>query len=862
MTSPLNHSLHRPLALLVAMLLATYAGTSSAEEPSQSALPKVDYAREIEPLLRRSCYSCHGSEVQESGLRLDDRARAMMGGDLGPVIAAGKSADSRLARVLDGSDDELEQMPPEGKGKPLSAGEVALIRRWIDEGATWPQSDATKPVGSDHWAWQPLVVHEVDQQLLAGRGAARENFIDDWVQQRLAREKIAPAPAAPKHTQLRRVYFDLLGLLPTPEEAAKFTSSTAPDAYEQLLDRLLASPHFGERWGRHWLDLARYADSDGYEKDKPREFAFRYRDWVIESLNSDLPFDQFAQLQIAGDMLATPADPQGTIASGFHRNTLHNAEGGIDPEEDRTKKTVDRINTVGSVFLGLTVGCAQCHTHKYDPITQREYFSLYAMFNSADEVNPDVPRASDQEQLAKAMHAYEKRLKKLESDLAQWDAEQLALAIERWETSTKTDEKLLEKLPENLRAILARDAAARSDADREVMAQHVRDNDAERAKLAKEIADHRAKRPALRIEAKVQSLVERKAPRETRLHIRGDFLSPGDVVQPGTPAALPKLSPRGSTADRIDLAHWMTSDASPLVARVLVNRVWLHLFGKGLVTSSDDFGKQGSPPTHPELLDALAADFIEHDWSLKHLLRTIMRSHTYRQSSVARPELMAIDPDNSLLARQVRRRIEAELIRDISLAAAGDLATQIGGASVRPPQPAEYASLTYAGSAKWTESTGSDRYRRGMYTFFQRTSPYPMLMTFDCPDSNETSPRRQISNTPLQALTLFNDPVFYEAAAGLARRVQRDVPAAESSKTEAGDAPLAEQIERQRIDRLVLICLARPASSSEAATLAKLVDAQRTASLAAGHDPQRAEQEAWHHASRVMLNLDQFMTRE
>jgi mono/diheme cytochrome c family protein len=755
-------------SLVLVWLALTAAAARSTPPLDLSRLPpaaerEVDFARDIQPIFRAACHSCHGAEKHEGGLRLDERRRAMAGGDHGPVIREKKSSESRLIHLITGLDENTGRMPPEGEGRALTAEQIGILRAWIDQGAVWPDKLAAASAANDHWSLKrvarPPLPHVVNE-------AWSRQPIDYFILARLEKEQIEPSPEVDRLTLMRRVHFDLTGLPPTPREVDAFLADDRPVAYERLVDRLLASPHFGERWGRRWLDLARYADSDGYEKDKPRPFAWRYRHWVIGALNADMPFDRFTIEQLAGDLLPHPT-AETKAATGFHRNTLHNAEGGVDAEEDRVKKTVDRTNTTGTVWLGLTVGCAQCHSHKYDPITQREYFQLYAFFNSLSEADVESP------------------------------------------------------LPE-----LAGAAGV-----------------------------------------KAQAVAEIPKPRVTRIHQRGDFLSPGDEVPSATPEVLPSLSVRDARPDRLDLARWLVTEENPLTARVAVNRLWQEYFGRGLVGSSDDFGRQGDPPSHPELLDWLAQELMDCRWNLKPIHRLIVTSAVYRQSSTVRAELREIDPENILLARQSRLRLEAEIIRDAGLAASGLLDSRIGGPSVRPPQPAEYSKLTYANSANWPESKGADRYRRGLYTFFQRTSPYPMLATFDAPDANECCTRRWPSNTSLQALTLWNDVVFFEFAQALARRVLRNAPV---------NGPLeSEDAISVRVEFAFRTCLVRSPDAEERAALASLYRRQlelcnrdpQAAAAIAGKEPfppdaTAAQTAAWVLVARAILNLDEFITRE
>jgi mono/diheme cytochrome c family protein len=1031
------------LAVVLPLLLLWLLSAAALAEPPKidaARLPpaadqKVDFAADIQPLFKKNCFSCHGTEAQEGGLRLDQKQRAFDGGDHGKAVVPGKSAESRLVHLIAGLDEEIGLMPPDGMGTPLTPAEIGLVRAWIDQGANWPDSAGAALAGSDHWAFQPVKRHPL---FGVADSAWPSSAIDAFVLARLEQEKLQPSPPASRETLLRRAYLDLVGLLPSPNDVEAFASSTDLDAYERTVDRLLASPHYGERWGRYWLDQARYADSDGYEKDRPRPFAWRYRDWVIDALNADMPFDQFTVEQVAGDLLPSATLAQQT-AVGFHRNTLHNTEGGADPEEDRVKKTIDRTNTIGTVWLGLTLGCTQCHSHKYDPISQREYYGMYAFFNSLDEKDIDAPTPEQAAKLVADKAAHAKRQSELDAALKNYEQTKLTAAQATWEeTAAKApaswkplsvksaasakgatlksepdgtvlasgknensdvytvelslppgkytairlevlpDDKLpakgpgraphgnfvltrfsarapteitftaaradfsqdkcdaslalndnsadfwavapqfgkrhaavfeakepfggesesvlsltldqtypmgephnigkfrvwvttaplpapLEGLPENVAAALTIAKDRQTDAQRKMISDYFRTIDAELIKLTKAGADHKAKAPALPADVKAQSVVQLDKPRVTNVLIRGDFLSPGDPVEAQTLSTLSPVKPRGEKPDRLDLARWLVDPANPLPPRVTVNRVWQQLFGRGIVLTSDDFGKQGDLPSHPELLDWLASDFVECGWNLKHVTRRIVNSSAYRQSSALRPELTERDPENILLGRQSRRRVESEIIRDVALSASGLLATRIGGPSVRPPQPAEYATITYAGSAKWTESPGVDRYRRGMYTFFQRTSPYPMLMTFDTPDTNECAVRRMTSNTPLQALTLWNDPVFTEAAQSLGLRIVREV----------GSSGNDEATARVRAQQAFRLALSRDSSDAELADVLTLHQAHLAtcraddkASAAIVGKQQlppgvtTADAAAWIGVARALINLDEFITRD
>jgi hypothetical protein len=738
------------------------------------AAKKVDFAIDIKPLLSKSCFRCHGAEKQEAGLRIDVRKLAMKGADSGPVILPGKSAQSRLIHLVAGIDQDVGRMPPEDAGEALSAEQIGLLRAWIDQGANWPDSadsgsEARK--GKDLWSLRPI--RHPAPPPTRSKGWV-QNPIDSFILEKLEHEHIAPSPAADRTTLLRRVYLDLTGLPPSPDDVRSFLADHRSDAYERVVDRLLESPHFGERWTRHWLDVAHYADSDGYEKDLGRPFAWRYRDWVIQAINADMPFDTFTVQQLAGDLLTTK-DPEydnnASVGSGFQRNTLINKEGGVDPEEDRVKRTIDRTNTLGAVWLGLTVGCANCHTHKYDPISQQEYFQLYAFFNNLREVDQPV--------------------------------------------GSQRDEKNA-----------------------------------------------------------FQAVAEEMSRRETYVHLRGDFLSKGPAVSPQALEALPPLHARGQLPDRLDLARWLVSAEHPLTARVVVNRVWQTYFGRGIVATCEDFGTQGETPSHSELLDWLASDLRSNGWRMKRLHRLIVTSATYRQSSKARPELTDRDPYNAWLARQNRLRVEAEIIRDLALATAGLLNPAVGGPSIHPPQPAGVSDVTFDNSAKWVESTGADRYRRGLYIWFQRTSPYPSLVGFDAPESILPCTCRDRSDTPLQSLTLLNDSVFVECTHAMARRMLAvSSPSAARSNHEiderirfAYEAALSrEPLPVELASLRTLYAEARDHYRSEPNAAQQLIVSVPNSELLIGrlsHNDASADMGACVAVARVILNLDEFITRE
>jgi mono/diheme cytochrome c family protein len=800
---------------------------------SASAADRVDYARDVRPILAKSCYGCHGADKQKSGLRLDRRTEALAGGDSGKVIEPGRSANSLLIdRVT--ADDPDQVMPP--KGERLTPEEVDRLRVWIDQGASWPD-DAGGPVGSSssvvHWAFRRP---ERSQPPAVEHRAWLRNPIDSFVLAKLEALGVAPSPEADRPTLVRRLSLDLIGLPPTPQEVEDYLRDSREDAYERLVDRLLASPHFGERWGRHWLDLARYADSDGYEKDSPRPYAWRYRQWVIEAHNRDLSFDEFTAHQLAGDLVPGLTSEQKS-AMGFHRNTLTNREGGVDQEEFRVKAVVDRVNTTGTVWLGLTVGCAQCHTHKYDPITQREYYGLFAFFNTSDELDLPAPLPGESESFDKARDAHREMHARLVSELKAYDDVERPARQAEWERTEPSN------LPIDVQGFFLCDATTRTPSQATRLSEYHRSIDPEYRKRYDALIAHAKTAPKLPASI-VPALAESRSPRRTHILLRGDFLRKGEEVVPVVPAVLHRLSANGATPTRLDLAHWLMDPANPLTARVTVNRMWGHLFGRPLVPSADDFGTRGEPPSHPELLDWLALELPALGWSQKAMVRLIVTSAAYRQLSVVRPDLEERDPNNVWIARQGRRRLEAEILRDAALAVSGLLDHRIGGPSVRPPQPPGISDLTYAGSAKWVESQGPDRNRRGMYTWFQRTSPYPMLVAFDAPDGNVCVVKRERSNTPLQALTLLNDTVFFECARALGERI--------------ANGPCRDVDARLRL--AFRLCLARQPTSEEMSALVRVYTDLSSEFHAVGGEG--AERAAWTAIGRVLLNLDEFVSRE
>lgn len=820
---------------------------------------QVRYNRDVLPILADHCFACHGfdSARREAGLRLDHRAdsiKTLPSG--GRAIAPGDLSGSALwLRVT--SQDPDTRMPPVDSGHSLTPDQREMLRRWIEQGAQY----------EPHWAYLP------PQRTPPPAVPGVEHPIDRFIRSRLASEQISPSPAADRVTLIRRVTLDLTGLPPSPLEVDAFENDPRPDAYERVVDRLLGSEHFGERWARWWLDLAHYADSDGYLQDFLRPVAWRYRQWVVDAFNSDLPFDEFTVQQLAGDLIpeATVSQRMGT---GFLRNTLSNREGGADLEEYRVNQVLDRTITLGTTWLGLTTGCAQCHDHKFDAISQREFYQLYAFFNNADEVNLYAPLPGEREPWEAAQNEYNSRRTELLAPVAgaldelQAAWEQKILYTEAhpgedfaWDRTLELlglqwGQNLGEGQLEGLGIIKTPRAERTTDQQQRLQDYFLRAAPAEYADRLKEL---KASELLSRLEALAKTLprptrapgmMTSPVPRPNHIFVRGEYLRKGDVVTPGTPAVLPPLKTAGE-ADRLALARWLVSAEHPLTARVAVNRFWQELFGRGLVATSENFGVRGDRPSHPELLDWLAVEFREQGWSVKSLLRTIVLSETYRQSSVARPDLLTRDPLNRLLARQARLRLSGEAIRDSALAVSGLLNRTVGGPSVRPPQPASVSKEGYANT--WEPSTGADRYRRGLYTFIQRTSPFAQFVTFDLPDTSRSCTRRERSNTPLQALNLLNDPAFVDAARALAARLQREAPGGDEQRLTCGfQLVLARRPQRSESERLLTFLRQQRTLLEQDAAAAQTL-------LQEGSGGSDA---AWVTVASVLLNLDEFITRE
>jgi hypothetical protein len=855
----LSRLVQTALLAVAGVLLNVGLSPASAAEAGNQTASGVDFQRDIQSLLTARCLECHGPEKREGGLRFVSREDALLPADSGEaVIVPGDAAGSELIRRVT-SEDDSEWMPPEGPR--LTADEIKLLRAWIDQGAKWgPEGAAAK-----HWAF----VTPVRSELPAVRNAAwPAGELDHFILARLEREGLAPSPPADRARLIRRVYLDLIGLPPTVEQVEAFENDTRAGAYERVVDDLLASPHYGERWARPWLDLARYADSNGYQRDGFRE-VWAYRDWVIRAMNDDLPFDQFTIWQVAGDLLPDATADQ-RIATGFQRCTTVNVEAGTDQEENRVNAIVDRVNTTATVWLGATIACAQCHNHKYDPFTQREYYQLFSYFNNTQLET--TARGKDDSsardfigpwmELAGSVTSSERR-KELERRVAalteQLDAmtKEFAPGQEEWERETLADAAALKKLPAATRKLLETSPADRTKGQQRKLMDYFLDLNEEvkecRTNLAAAKKDLETLKPPTTL-----VMEELDQPRMTSVFKRGNFLDRGPQVEPGVPAVLHPL-PENAPENRLGLAKWLADERNPLIARVTVNRWWAEFFGQGLVATPEDFGTQCEPPTHPELLDWLATEFVQRGWSMKAIHREIVMSATYRQSSKVSPKLLARDPANRLYARGPRVRLPAETIRDNALTISGLLSDKLGGPPVYPPQPEGIWRVTGVVDNNYYTSEGEDRYRRGLYVIWRRSAPYPSFVNFDAPERASCVVERPRTNTPLQALTLLNDPVYVETALALAERM--------------ATATLSEDV-AARAEHGFRLCLARRPSESEAKLLTDVFRrelanyrADRAAALKVVGKRElpagvsAVQLAAWFHVANILLNLDETITK-
>lgn len=809
------------------------------------AAKKITYNRDIRPLFANYCYTCHGPDrgKRQADLRLDVREVAVR-----VAIVPGSAAKSPLFERI-GSNDPDEQMPPPASKRPrLTPSAVALIRRWIDEGAKY----------EPHWAY-----------LAPTRPPAPEVKQSDWTRGAIDRfiiagheqEGLHPSPEADPRTLVRRLRLDLTGLAPTPAEVDAFQADHSPASYERLVDRLLASPQFGERMAMYWLDVARYADSGGYHSDNERT-VWPYRDYVIQSFNSNKPFDRFTIEQLAGDLLPGAGDEQ-RIASGYNRLLQTTEEGGAQAKEYTAKYAADRVRNTAAAWLGSTMGCCQCHDHKFDPFTTRDFYSFAAFFADVREV-----AVGRQEQTPLPGPEQAARLKEFDAQIASLEKQlntptpELDAAQAQWERSAKATPPK-PPLPKEVADVLAIEPANRNDKQKQSLAAYYRSNAAPAlADVRTKLADLKHRRDELNQSIPSTLITVAVPPREVRILARGNWQDDsGEVMSPEVPEFLGRLDIKGRRATRLDLAQWMVARSNPLVARVLVNRLWMLLFGQGIVKTLDDFGTQGAMPTHPELLDWLAVELIESGWNVKHMMRLMVTSRTYQQASQSSPDLDRRDPTNLWLARQGRFRLEAETVRDNALAAAGLLSLKMGGPTVKPYQPAGYWDFLNFPRREWAADHGENEYRRGLYTFWQRTFLQPSLLAFDAPTREECTVERVRSNTPLQALTLLNDPTYVEAARVLAARVIH-----EGGATEADRLAFAMRQTLQRAPKPAEADLLRrlyqehrkqyAADEAAARAILKVGDA----SPPEGVVP--AELAAWTSVARTILNLHETITRD
>jgi Protein of unknown function (DUF1553)/Protein of unknown function (DUF1549)/Planctomycete cytochrome C len=834
-----------------------------------AADPKIDYPRDIRPILANHCWSCHGPDdrTREADLRLDSRAAALARRNKGkPAVVPGDPAGSALISRIEAKKAARRMPPPEAK-KPLSDRQKQLLRRWIEQGANF----------SRHWAFVPPRRPSVPE-LRDAQDDCR-NPIDAFVSAKRRAAGLAASPEADRATLIRRVTLDLTGLPPTLPEVDAFLADTSPDAYEKLVERLLASPRYGEKMANLWLDLARYGDTSGYEYDSTRQM-WMWRDWVIHAYNRNLPFDEFTIQQLAGDLLPNPTT-ENKIASGFNRNTRFNEEQGSDPQEFVVRYTVDRTSTLGQVWLGLTLGCAECHSHKFDPISQKEFYQLYAFFTGIKEPmisgNHNLPlppllRMPRPEQVKELIYvkkdlagfqaAIDAQLKNFQYiDWSILNKKQPLLSQKAWEKVAANNSNL----PADMKAILRIPIDRRTDAQKKLLRDHYirfvfRD--------ARDVFDPLNKKSVelLARQKKIEQSIpytliseERARPRDAYVLIRGDFQKRGEKVKRDVPGIFPPL-PRGASRNRLGLAKWLVSPGHPLTARVAVNRLWAQMFGVGLVRTVGDFGTRGELPSHPELLDWLATEYIASGWDTKAMLKRMALSATYRQSSNLPVKVPDVDPSNRLLYRAARFRHGAEQIRDNALAIAGLLSGRIGGPSVMPYQPPDFYKGKYE-RWQWIVSQGDDAYRRGMYTFWRRTSLHPMFALFDAPSREECTVLRSRTNTPLQALVTLNDPTFVEAAGAFARRVLTEGPADLDGRISfAFRAALARKPDDQEMQILKTryrLLLERYRKDTEAA--ARMVGAVKNRGPRKLHT---AEQAAWTALANLILNLDETLTRE
>lgn len=799
----------------------------------------VDYTREVRPILANSCYACHGPDenARKAKLRLDIRSEAIK-----KAIVPGKGNESPLyLRVTTKESDEV--MPPAHAKKPaVTAAQADVLKRWIDEGAQFDR----------HWAYIKPVHPAIPA--VKNQGWVR-NPIDAFIARGHERNNFAPSPEADKVTLIRRLSFDLLGLPPTPADVEAFEKDTSPHAYEKAVDRLLKSNHFGERLAQMWLDTVRYADTAGYHSDNHRD-VWLFRNYIIDSFNNNKPFDEFTIEQLAGDLLPKPTNEQ-KIASGYNKMLMTTEEGGAQAKEYTAKYAADRVRNASNAWLGATLGCAECHNHKYDPYTQKDFYRFASFFADVSEVpvgrQPQTPIMTAKQ--SADLNSLNAEIAKFKDQVAK--ANISAENQDKWIASLKKETK---GLPKPVAAIVAIEPAKRTDTHKKTLAQHYRDHVAPETEMArKELAATTAKRDALQKSFPSTLVAVAASPRMVRILPRGNWLDDtGEVVKPDVPEFLGLLAKK-ERATRMDLAKWVVSPENPLTARVFVNRLWKIAFGQGLVRNLDDFGTQGTSPTHPELLDWLATEFVKSNWDVKAILKQMVMSNTYRQSSVATREMRESDPANTWLARQNRFRIDAEFIRDNALAASGLLNAKVGGPSAKPYQPTGYWALLNFPRRSWQHDKNEDQYRRGMYTYWCRSFPHPSLTAFDAPSREECTNERPRSSTPLQALVLLNDPTYVEASRVFASAIMKEGTTTAERLNAAYRRALSRKARPEEIKVLEGLLAKHLAEFKKDPESAKKLLAVGLAPAPANVDA--AELAAWTSVARVILNLHEAVTR-
>ncbi|MFM2000783.1 MAG: hypothetical protein RI963_209 [Planctomycetota bacterium] len=821
--------LSSPLLILALFSVSTDV---ASDEVKAKVTPK--FAETVYPILQRHCLECHGPKRQEGGLRLDSAEHFQDSG----VIPSDPAQGGEFVRRLRLPTDDSERMPKSGV---LNDYEIDQLTGWAAAGGPWP--GAFNP--PKHWAYQkPLRTIAPPPANFADRTPCI-NEIDIWIRADLVREGLKPAPEANPSALLRRVYFDLIGLPPTADEVESFVKNPTEQQYLKRVDDLLSRPQFGERWSRQWLDLARYADSHGFQRDDLRDL-WAYRDWVIHAINDDMPFDQFTIEQLAGDLLPDAGQEQ-RIATGFHRCAPTNVEAGSLPEETRSAQLIDRVNTTATVWLGTTLQCAQCHDHKYDPFSTEDYYRFLSFFNGtaieAELSDPKKPSSI-------AFVGPSLSLEDPDKNASSQDLKSLETRLKR----------RVNQLRKEIAGKIYQGSAFAAELKR------IRANDPETVRLTEQIDTAKAKAEPT-TSGSTLVMVE-TGMRPTHTFRNGDYRNPGELVTPGTPSCLHPMASEDRAkslhpsamqgADRLSLARWLVDRENPLVARVVVNRWWGELFGQGLVETPEDFGLKGASPSHPELLDQLAIDFMDSGWSMKRVLRKIVTSATYRQSAIATPEQLSLDLNNRKLARGPRLRLEAEMIRDNALAISGLLDLRMYGPPIRPHQPAGLWTKVGGQQYDYDESIGGEAHRRGIYIIIKRGSPYPSLVNFDATNRLVCTVTRGRTATPLQALTLLNDPVYVNICKAMASEATSNV----------------DQAPEEIIEDWFIRCTARRPENAERELLHQLFIEQyqraalnpKSASILAGEQNDESQERvakfsAWFCVATTLLNLHETITK-